>query len=166
MFGGYFDVPREHNDSVPQQGIYYFPDIGPKAPHVLSGFSLDCWRFDDATVDTLLGAKKVNGRWMRYDPSAETPGLTPFEMNAHPRTVTLKGANWTGIGLTVDATTGDEERRLRFFNFCLIHKAQALCGNLPVARLADPKYDELWMVKAILQSVVFSDPSAPASALP
>ncbi len=164
MFGGNFDVSREHNDSVPQQGIYYFPDVGPKAPHVLSSFSLNCWSSRDTDVDAALGAKRTNDQWMRYGPSLDGPDLTPFEKGAHPQTVTLKGENWTGIGLTVDATTGDKEKRPRVFSFCLIHETQALCGSVPVVWLADPKHNDLWMVKSILQSVVFSDPPAPVSA--
>ena len=164
MFGGYFDVPHEHNDSVPQVGIYYLPEVGPKAPHVLyGGFSLDCWSSQDTDVYAALGAKPANGQWMRYSPSLYGPQLTPFEKGAHPQTVILKGKNWTGIGLTIDETRGDEEKRARMFSFCLIHKAQALCGSTPVVWLADPKHNDLWMMKSILQSAVFSDPTIPVS---
>jgi hypothetical protein len=161
MFGGEFDVPREHNESVPQQGIYYFTDVGPKAPRVLRSFSLDCWTATGDNVSGALGASQVRGTWMRYASSLGAPVLTPFEKNANPQTVVLKGKNWTGIGLTVDATTGDEEKRPRVFSFCLIHKSKALCGNTPIEWLADPKHNELWMMRSILHSVVFSESSGP-----
>ena len=159
MFGGEFDVPKEHNESVPQQGIYYFTDVGPKAPRVLRSFSLDCWGATDHEISAALGASQAHGSWMRYASSLDAPVLTPFEKNSNPQTVVLKGKNWTGIGLTVDATTGDEEKRPRVFSFCLIHNTQALCGNTPVEWLADAKHNDLWMVKSILQSVVFVDSS-------
>jgi hypothetical protein len=163
MFGGEFEVPQEHNESVSQQGIYYFTEIGPKAPRVLRSFSLNCLSATDQDIGIALGASHSHDRWMRYDLSLGDPALTPFEKSANPQTVALKGTNWTGIGLTVDATTGDEETRARSFSFCLIHNEQALCGNTPVAWLANPIHNDLWMVKSILRSVVFSDAPTPAS---
>jgi hypothetical protein len=165
MFGGHFYIPS-HQDSLSQMGLYDFPDTGPGVLPVLQTFGLSCQSSSIDEVGIALGAKQVDGKWLQYDPLPGTSGLTSFDGNAHPRTVTLKGANWAGIGLTVDATTGDEEKRLRFFSFCLIHNTQALCGNTPVARLADPKHNDLWRVKSILQSVVFCNPPGPASALP
>jgi len=164
LFGGEFEVPREHNESAPQQGIYYFTDITSKAPRVLRSFSLDCWDATDRDISAALGATQFRGSWMRYAPSLGGRTLTPFEENANPQTVILAGANWTGIGLTVDATTGDEERRPRVFSFCLIHKAKALCGNTPVAWLSNPKHNDLSMMKSILQSVVFFDSPTSISA--
>jgi hypothetical protein len=63
----------------------------------------------------------------------------------------LKGINWTGLAYTADGTTGDESKRARVFHFCLIHNAQALCGETPVVWLVEPKVSELWKVKAILE---------------
>ena len=170
-FGGRFYVP-DHNDPLSQQGIYDVHDTGAKAHRVLRSFGLFCGAASSDEVGAMLGAKRIGDKWLQYDPSGEAPGLTPFDENANPQTVTFKGKNWTGVGLTVDATTGDEERRPRVFSFCLIHNAQALCGDTPVKWLIDPKHNDLWMVKSILQSVVFSDapaasavsdPSAPAN---
>jgi hypothetical protein len=157
LFAGYLSI---YNDGTPPTGIYHLPAVGPNAPAVLRSFGLNCWSADDRDIGTALGAKKIGAKWLQYDPSVEAPGLTPFDINANPQTVTFKGKNWTGVGLTIDATTGDEEKRPRVFSFCLIHNAQALCGDTPVEWLADPKHNDLWKVKSILQSVVFSDASA------
>jgi len=160
MFGGYLST---YSDGTPPVGIYNLPATGPNAPHVLQSFGIYCQSGSDNEVDFELGAKQVNGQWFRYDPMPDRPDLMLFEKSAHPQNVTLKGKNWTGVALTIDDTTGDEEKRDRMFHFCLIHKEQALCGSTPVVWLAHPKRNELWMMKAILQSVVFSDPPAPLS---
>lgn len=157
MFGGSFDVPQEPGDSGLRQGMYYFPATGPEAPHVLGSFSLDCRSSQNADIDTALEARQINGEWMKYDPLPGRSDFIPFDKEAHPQTVTLQGKNWTGTGLTVDATIGDEQQRTRIFRFCLIHETQALCGDIPVARLTDPKDSELWKAKAILQSIEFFD---------
>lgn len=163
VLGGHFYVPN-HNDPLSQQGIYDFPDTGPKAPEVLQSFGLFCESASEDDVGAMLGAKQIDGRWLRYSPALYSPQLTPFENGAHPQTVSLKGKNWTGVALTIDDTTGDEEKRNRIFNFCLIHKGQALCGSTPVVRLAHPKRNELWMMKLILQSIMFVDPLVSVSA--
>ena len=148
MFAGYLSI---YTDSTPPTGIYHLPAVGPEAPN-------------DKDLGIALGAKRIGDKWLQYDPSAEAPGLTPFDKNANPQTVTFKGKNWTGVGLTIDATTGDEERRPRVVSFCLIHKAKALCGNTPVAWLSNPKHNDLSMMKSILQSVVFFDSPTSISA--
>lgn len=153
-----------YSDSTPPTGIYHLPATGPKAPHLLSSFSLDCLSADTNDIGIVLGAKQVNGQWVRYVILPDRPNLALFEKGAHPQAVSLKGENWTGVGSTIDETTGDEEKRTRKFSFCLIHNTQALCGNMPVVWLADPKHNDLWMAKEILQSVVFSDLVVPLSA--
>ena len=91
----------------------------------------------------------------------------PFDPGAHPRTIHFKGKNWMGIGLTVDETAGDDSRRARRFNFCLIHQSHALCGDSPVQWLADPGgRNELWKIKAILESVEFVDTLPPSESNP
>jgi len=91
----------------------------------------------------------------------------PFDRGARPRTIPLEGRNWTGIGLTVDSTTGDEKSRPRMFYFCLIHESHALCGASPVQWLADPqKRNDLWKLKTILESVEFIDALPPPGSNP
>ena len=161
LFGGEFFVPRP-NDTPPQQGIYDLPDTGPKASSVIRSFALFCIDASDKEIGSRLNARQVDGKWFRYTqwPRRDEAELTPFERGAHPQTVQFKGSNWSGVGLTVDDTTGDEKRRSRTFYFCLIHQAHALCGNSPVQWFADPKKrNELWKIKAILQSVEFIDES-------
>ncbi|MBK5118329.1 MULTISPECIES: hypothetical protein [Paraburkholderia] len=162
MFGGIFYAVQ---NSSPSQGIYDIPDTGPNASPVLNGgFSLNCVKANDQQIGTSLGAKLVNGQWMRYDPWTDGSELTFFEKMANVKTVPIKGKNWIGTGITVDDTTGDEERRGRFFSFCLVHNTQALCGTTPVEWLANPKVNQLWKIKAILESVEFVDTPTPAGA--
>ena len=157
-FGGRFEV---HSDATPAVGIFTFPDTSSRNSVGLSnGFSLFCVDATDEKIGTMLNAKQINGKWLMYNPwpGRNDSEFTPLDRNAYPRTVQFKGANWTGTGLTVDATTGDEKHRARTFYFCLIHSAHALCGKSPVQWLADPgKHNELWKIKAILQSVEFID---------
>lgn len=158
MFGGGFEA---HSESSPPVGIFTFPDTSFKNSAGLSnGFTLFCIDASDEKIGTMLNARQVNGKWMMYNPwpHPDEPELTAFDRGAHPRTVQFKGSNWTGTGLTVDATTGDEKRRARMFYFCLIHNAHALCGKSPVQWLADlGRPSELWKIRAILQSVEFVD---------
>ncbi|WP_148662385.1 hypothetical protein [Paraburkholderia phytofirmans] len=162
MFGGTFYVSPK---SSPSQGIYDIPDTGPNASPVLNGgFSLICVEANDKQIGAALGAKLVNGQWLRYDPWTDGSELTPFEKSANVKTVPLNGRNWIGTGITVDDTTGDEERRGRFFSFCLVHRMHALCGTTPVEWLANHKVNQLWKVRAILESVEFVDPTAPTGA--
>ena len=159
LFGGEFFVPRP-NDTPPQQGIYDLPDTGPKASSVIRSFALFCIDASDKKIGTMLNARQVNGKWFMYEPwpLRDELELTPFDQGAHPQTVQFKGSTWSGMGLTVDDTTGDEKRRARTFYFCLIHQTHALCGKSPVQWLGDPKKrNELWKIKAILQSVEFVD---------
>lgn len=162
MFGGKFRVPPH---SSPSQGIYDLPDTGPMASPVLNGgFSLNCKKANDKQIGISLGAKLVNGQWLRYDPWGDGPELVPFEKLARVQTVQLRGRNWIGKGITVDDTTGDEERRGRIFSFCLVHNTQALCGTTPVEWLANPKVNQLWKVRVILESIEFVDTPTSASA--
>jgi hypothetical protein len=159
MFGGKFIVPHTE-ETAPQQGVYDLPDTGPNASSVIGSFALFCVDASDEKIGTMLNARQVNGKWFKYNPWPG-PGeleLTPFDQGAHAQTVEFVGRDWTGTGLTVDATTGDEKRRARTFYFCLVHHAHALCGKSPVQWLADPgKRNELWKIRAILQSVEFVD---------
>lgn len=162
MFGGHF---RALAHSSPSQGIYDLPDTGPMASPVLNGgFSLNCGEANDEQIGISLGAKLVDGQWLRYDPWGDDPDLMPFENQAHVQTVQLNGKNWIGKGITVDDTSGDEERRGRIFSFCLVHKTQALCGSTPVEWLGSPEINQLSTVKAILESIEFIDTQMPTSA--
>ncbi|MDF3832233.1 hypothetical protein P3W85_04600, partial [Cupriavidus basilensis] len=161
MFGGHFRTLNS-DGSRPQEGTYYLPLTGPMAS-LNGGFGLFCQEANERKIGIALGAKYVNDRWLKYSPWGDDPEPTPFDEQAHAQTVPLSGANWIGTALTFDDTTGDEQRRARFFSFCLIHQALALCGTTPVEWLANPKTNQLWKIKAILQSVQFVDTPASAS---
>jgi len=159
MFDGEIEVSK-HDNLYPMQAIYFLPDVGPKASAVIRTFALFCVNANDREIGTQLDARQVNGTWFSYNPwpGKNRPELTPFDPDANPRTVRFRGSNWTGTGLTVDSTTGDEGSRARTFRFCLIHEPHALCGVSPVQWLADPDgRNELWKIRAILESVEFVD---------
>jgi hypothetical protein len=160
MFGGSFDVP--HPDRLPPRGTYLLPLTGPMAA-LNDGFGLFCVDATEERLTVALNAKYANGRWLKYGP-VNGPEFVPFDQTAHFQTIQLKGENWVGRAYTADDTTGDEEIRARFFHFCLIHNAHALCGYTPVAWLARPKRNQLWKIKAILESIEFVyTPLAPES---
>lgn len=164
MFGGKLVVPRPE-EAPPPQGVYDLPDTGPHASSVAGAFGLFCVESRGDEIGTMLNAKQVEGKWLMYNPwpGPDEGELTPFSPGAHPQTVHFSGSNWIGTGLTVDATTGDEKHRARTFYFCLVHRSHALCGKSPVQWLADPdKRNELWKIRAILQSVEFVDVPPPA----
>jgi hypothetical protein len=167
LFGGNFMV---HREGTPTVGIFTYPNTSSTSSVGLSnGFTLFCVDASDENIGTMLNARQINGKWLMYNPwpGPGEPELTPVDQGAHPRTVPFKGNNWTGTGLTVDATTGDEKRRARTFYFCLIHQAHALCGKSPVQWLANPsKHNELWKIRAILQSIEFVDAPSPVESSP
>ncbi|PYE24300.1 hypothetical protein C7410_106130 [Paraburkholderia silvatlantica] len=161
MFGGKFMVLHPEQ-TPPQQGVYDLPDTGPHASSVIGTFGLFCVDANDEGIGAMLNAKQVDGKWLMYNPwpSPNEPELTSFDPGAHPQTVQFTGGNWTGTGLTVDETSGDEKHRARMFYFCLVHQTHALCGKSPVQWLADTgEHNELWKIRAILQSVKFVDAS-------
>jgi hypothetical protein len=162
LFGGEFDIPYP-DSRPPQQGIYHLPSTGPlRSPILYGGFSLNCVDADDKDkIADFLGAKKVGDAWLQ--PGYRNESWVPFDKQQHARIIELTGANWKGTGLTVDDTTGDERTRSRVFSFCLFHGSQALCGRTPVVFLANPKVNELWKVKAILQSIQFIENTVPTS---
>ncbi|MFM0606966.1 hypothetical protein PQR05_20800 [Paraburkholderia sediminicola] len=127
------------------------------------GFSLLCTDATEERLTIALNAKYVDGRWLTYGP-VNGPEFIHFDKRAHFQTIHLNGKNWIGRAYTTDDTTGDEKRRARLFYFCLIHNAHALCGYTPVVWLAKPKRNQLWKIKAILESVEFVDTPLPASA--
>ncbi|MGQ7933540.1 hypothetical protein [Paraburkholderia sp. D1E] len=161
MFGGDFDVPHP-DSSPPQQGSYYLPLTGPMAA-LNDGFSLFCIDATEKRLTVALNARYADGRCLNYGPVGG-PEFVPFDEKARFRTIKLKGKNWIGRAYTADDTTGDEKSRARVFHFCLIHNAYALCGDTPVVWLARPKRNQLWKIKAILESVEFVDAPLPASA--
>ena len=152
LFGGQFEV----SDSASRRhGSYYFPDTGPEAAPVLRGFGFDC--LDAPTTDTaegLLGIRKDGDRWLQKD---RYDNWVPFTSGQHAKVFPMTGSNWSGLGVLVDDTTGDETQRVRTFKFCLVHTAKAICGETPVAVLAEPHSDEFAKSKAILQTIEFVD---------
>lgn len=162
MFGGHFD--GAHPDEVRPQGVYYLPLTGRMAA-LNGGFSLFCVDATEERLTIALNAKQVEGRWLTYGP-VNGPEFIPFDKQAHFRSIQLNGKNWIGRAYTANDTTGDEKSRACLFYFCLIHNANALCGYTPVAWLARPKRNQLWKIKAILESVEFVDTPASASTSP
>ncbi|CAB3768256.1 hypothetical protein [Paraburkholderia humisilvae] len=162
MFDGKFYVNKW---SSPPAAIYTYPDKYSQKPTGLSeGFTLFCIDATEDKIGLILGAKRVNGQWLEYNPwpRSNEMELTPFDPGAHLQTIRIQGKNWKGIGLTVDETTGAEQHRLRRFFFCLVHRTHALCGNTPVQRLADPGgHSELGRITAILETIEFVESLAP-----
>lgn len=164
IFGGNL-VASHSNDTSPQQGIYDLPDSGTEASRVLRSFSMFCRSANPEQIGTALNAEYVSGHWLNSGPVGG-PEFVPFDKRAHVQTISLKGTNWTGVAYTADDTTGDERIRARRFHFCLLHGAQALCGDTPVMWLERPGVNDLWKVKAILESVRFHDMPTPADDTP
>jgi hypothetical protein len=159
MFGGHFRIPDPK--SSPRNGRYYLPETGRLASPVLQGFGIDCldMKVSDG-IESLLSIKQLDGRWLRKD---RDDNWVPFEPQQHAQVFTFKGRNWAGTGLLVDDTTGDKKSRARILSFCLIHKAQALCGDTPIALLSKSEDSELPKVEAILQSIEFVDEASSAN---
>ena len=156
LFGGHFTANPKDSPPV---GVYHFPSEGPFKSSVLyGGLSILCVNAADSDkIATRLGAKQVDGVLLQPYFSDPSWAWKPFDKKQHAEIVSLRGKNWSGSGVLVDDTTGDEQTRSRNFSFCLIHDAHALCGDLPVMYLSEPKVDELWKIKAILNSVEFID---------
>lgn len=152
------DFPGHGNYS---DGAYTF--FGGK-PYTGAGFEIDCRigaSQDD--IDGQLGAKLVQGKWIFLDFNE------PFTTNQHFHVFKLAGANWTGTGVTYDATTGDEDTRPRFFQYCLVETRgrQVLCGRTNFMTVgAPPSTSTLPGILTVLKTIEFVDlPSvAPASA--
>jgi hypothetical protein len=154
MFDGYLIA---YSNTRPPRATYYVPVTAPQRSSVLyDGFSLDCRENTAEQLSTALNAKYASGQWLNSGP-AYGPEFVPFDRQAHVQTIPLKGTNWTGMAYTADDTTGDERTRARRFHFCLIHNTYALCGGTPVMWLENPKVNDLWKIKVILQSVRFTD---------
>ena len=156
LFGGHFAA--DPKDSPPM-GVYYFPSEGPfKSPVLYSGLGIFCIDATDSDkIAARVGAKQVNGELLQPDFSGDSLIWKPFDKQQHAEIITLSGKNWSGSGVLVDDTTGDEQTRSRNFSFCLIHDGHALCSKLPIMYLSEPKVNELWKIKAILNSVEFID---------
>lgn len=146
----------------PPRATYYVPSTRSRGSSVLhDGFSLDCRETTPEQLSTALNAKYDSGQWLSSGP-AYGPEFIPFDKQARVQTIPLKGTNWTAMAYTADDTTGDERIRARRFHFCLIHDTHALCGQTPVMWLENRKVNDLWKVKAILQSIRFIDTATSA----
>lgn len=163
LFGGHLDAYLQ-NSKGPANGAYYLPATGPLSSGVLGdGFGLVCLNANDSdSIAAQLDAKQLNGKWLRY--SFFDDSWVPFEEQQHAHVISLHGVNWSGTGIIVDDVAGDERYRQRIFRFCLIRGTNALCGKTPIAYLTNPKVNELWKIRAILQSVKFLDGPIPDKA--
>jgi hypothetical protein len=119
-------------------------------------------------IDELLDAKKINGKWVWYNPGAgNVPENPPFTPEQHFHVYSFSGKNWKGTAITYDDTTGDEATRGRNLFFCLVENngPQVLCSSpISVRLLSDPpSTSTLPKIMAALKTIVFVD-TPPASA--
>ncbi len=133
---------------------------------------LTCYsRNDEKNLEMELGAKQVDGKWQpaggyeygcdrqkwsKFGVCVDVHNL-PFLPEEHMRAIPLKGANWQGVGILVDDTTGRERTRQRNFRYCLYHAEFALCGRANVRNLMKPHNDVLATVLTVLNSIEFVD---------
>lgn len=162
LFGGHFKIP--YPVAAPAHGRYYFPGPTKDEFQVVDGFGVDCLNAslsESDSVQTLLDIKRDDGRWLHKD---RDDNWIPFSDDQHASVIELHGPGWSGLGLLIDDTTGDEEHRARRLSFCIAHLNHALCGDTPVALLSRPSSNELPKVKSILGTIEFVDEeSLPAS---
>lgn len=137
---------------------------------------------DKERLEIALGAKQVDGKWQpaggyeygcdrqkwsKFGVCVDVHNL-PFLPEEHMRAIPLKGANWQGVGILVDDTTGRERTRQRNFRYCLYHAEFALCGRVYVRNLMKPHNDVLPTVLTVLNSIEFVDdvPTDPLATSP
>lgn len=135
------------------------------------GFSFGCNAgASQDEIDQQLDAKKINGKWVWYNPGVgNIPENPPFTPAQHFRAYKFSGKNWKGTAISYDDTTGDEATRERKLFFCLVETGgpQVLCGGpISVMALVDPpSTSTLPKIMAVLKTVEFvnAPEGAPAS---
>ncbi|MBE1161898.1 hypothetical protein [Dyella acidiphila] len=113
-------------------------------------------------IDGQVGAKLINGKWI------DENSKLPFDPDQHLEVYNFSGKNWTGKGIAYSQIYGDEARRQRFFNFCLIENngPQVLCGHTQVRNLnSPPSSSTLPKIMAILKTIEFVDQSVDHAAI-
>ncbi|MBE1161900.1 hypothetical protein [Dyella acidiphila] len=136
-------------------GMYMFDPT--KDIPVHWGFGIGC--HIGATKDDIndqIGAKFVEGKWI------DENSKFPFDPDQHLEIYNFSGKNWTGRGIAYSQIYGDEDRRQRFFNFCLIQNngPQVLCGQTQVRNLnSPPSSSTLPKIIAALKTIEFVDQS-------
>lgn len=110
-------------------------------------------KFDDAAQ--IFGAqwddkKKI---WESYfEDDSDRKLLSPVS-----RVYQLKTPNASGFLRTTDDISGDEDKRVRSYSFCLFHGKAAVCGEGQSMKLEEPKGNYLPAILRILRSVSFVD---------
>ena len=94
--------------------------------------------------------------------------MEPFFPQHHFKMQRFFGKNWTGTAVGYDMTTGPEETRIRFFNFCLVenHGPQVLCGRVQGLTAGTINTEEkIKKILAVLKTIEFVDlpPGQPAA---
>jgi hypothetical protein len=145
-------------------GMYMFDPT--KDMPVGWGFGIGCRAgASQDDIDGQVGAKFVGGKWID-----ENSG-SPFDSAQQLKVYDFSGKNWTGKGIAYSQIYGDETRRQRLFNFCLIQNKgpQVLCGQTQVRNLSAPSSTStLPKIMAVLKTIEFVDqpailPSAPTA---
>lgn len=153
-------TPRKENDF---QSAGYSAVVHIASMEKTFGFNFSCHsQFrDENEVAADYGGylKPGQSKWI-----SAFPGASPDEVSRLrkvTKTLPLISRNGRGFYTIQDETVGEPARRVRHFSYCLFHKAQAICGDGEVKRLADTKSDMLPYALSILRNIEFIDsPSA------
>ena len=153
LFRIYVPAPsafEAHGDA----GNYYM-----KHPYVDGGsFRAICLdRSDSQNIADWLGARKVNGEWLKFTDVNGVDESFYFWPEEHAEIVQLRGINWEGIAIVVDDVTGEKSSRNRWFNFCLMHDAQAFCGTASIMTLGFPETNVQAKVITAIKTIEFVD---------
>jgi hypothetical protein len=137
----------------------YWTDT-PPVPSTLGDFGIrfKCrvgGQFDDAAQTYGAQWDEEKRIWKPYDEDeSDRELLYPVS-----RVYQLKTPNATGFLRTTDEVSGDEDKRVRFYSFCLFHEKAAICGKGQSMKLEEPKGNYLPAILRILRSVSFIDGS-------
>ena len=129
-------------------------------------FGLDCPNANDLQATKLARFDESLQLWIK-DLDARFGEMTPYDrkiLDKATRLFNIQAANSKGYAIYVDDTTGDEDKRERHMQFCLLHPPKALCGGGTVAQIVDgrPKGDLTKQALEIIKSIEFLDDAPPA----
>ncbi|WP_347555288.1 hypothetical protein [Robbsia sp. KACC 23696] len=144
--------------SYPQNGSIFFDDGG-KSLMSRIGASIVLSCVDAKNKDFMriqLGASFENGRWLSEDDDGHW--TVPFSKNEHAAGLELHGKNSIGEAFLYSDASGDEDKRVRHMNFCLVHDGVALCGTSNVQMLRHPEIDSTQSLKTLVESIEFINP--------
>ena len=130
------------------------------------GLSLRCPNANDLQATKLARFDESLQLWIK-DLDARFGEMTPYDrkiLDKATRLFNIQAANSKGYAIYVDDTTGDEDKRERHMQFCLLHPPKALCGGGTVAQIVDgrPKGDLTKQALEIIKSIEFLDDAPPA----